>query len=484
MKIFIQLLFFSFFYQLGHSQKITRACNALNENKFEKAFELFSEVIEKNADEVTALVGYGRTLNDLITFEKKINDDYPREISQNKFEISIIYLSKAEKNYSKIDNDDKEFLAKKLKINNLNDIGSLKIKLSEHLWSYHYSYKNNIDSAEHYERFFSFGYKSNREVKNRLSALYYKAAKKSNKISDYQSFIQKFPKSYESTLALKNIEQIEVENRKVSSPITQIANNDSDMLVTTLPNGNTYEGGFVDGKMNGFGTYTFVNGQKYVGNFKDGKYHGKGTLFFPTGEKYEGYFKDDKFNGHGILKLANGNASEGEFTDGKLTGMGTYSFANGGQYIGELIEGKMHGHGTYTFPNGNKYVGQFKEDKFNGQGIFSFATGEKKEGQFKDGLLNGQGTVTLSNGDKYVGEFKNDQYNGQGTLTFSNGEKYVGAFLEDKMHGQGKYTYPNRDKYVGEFKDDKFDGKGVYIFSNGDKYIGLFKDGKFVRSIR
>jgi hypothetical protein len=35
-----------------------------------------------------------------------------------------------------------------------------------------------------------------------------------------------------------------------------------------------YEGEFIDGTMDGFGTLTLENGEKLVGNFKEGKVNG------------------------------------------------------------------------------------------------------------------------------------------------------------------------------------------------------------------
>ena len=44
--------------------------------------------------------------------------------------------------------------------------------------------------------------------------------------------------------------------------------------------GDKYVGQWVDGKMNGQGTYIYADGDKYEGEWKDDKRHGKGTVTY------------------------------------------------------------------------------------------------------------------------------------------------------------------------------------------------------------
>lgn len=194
--------------------------------------------------------------------------------------------------------------------------------------------------------------------------------------------------------------------------------------------GNTYSGGWKDGKMHGQGTYTFPDGGGYVGGWKDGKTYGQGTTTYSDGAKYVG---EHKSNFHG---------------------QGTYTFPNGTKYVGEWKDGKRHGQGAQTDPDGTKYVGGWKDGKTHGQGTFAYSDGTKYVGEFKDGnFFKGQGTEIYPGG-KYVGEYKDGKRNGQGTETFRDG-KYVGEFKDDKINGQGTYTFADGRKYSGKFRVDE-----------------------------
>ena len=52
-----------------------------------------------------------------------------------------------------------------------------------------------------------------------------------------------------------------------------------------------YEGERKDGKIHGYGTYTYTNGTKYVGYWKENTMHGEGTLNWASCEKYIGNWK-------------------------------------------------------------------------------------------------------------------------------------------------------------------------------------------------
>ncbi len=45
---------------------------------------------------------------------------------------------------------------------------------------------------------------------------------------------------------------------------------------------------------------------------------GEGLLLFPNGDRYEGYFLDDKFEGEGTLTLQSGEIKTGLWMDGEF----------------------------------------------------------------------------------------------------------------------------------------------------------------------
>jgi hypothetical protein len=50
----------------------------------------------------------------------------------------------------------------------------------------------------------------------------------------------------------------------------------------------TYEGEFVNGMLEGQGTYVWANGDRYIGKFKGGLPHGRGMMKYITGEEEAG----------------------------------------------------------------------------------------------------------------------------------------------------------------------------------------------------
>jgi len=53
--------------------------------------------------------------------------------------------------------------------------------------------------------------------------------------------------------------------------------------LTRFPNGDVYEGEFLDGRMHGYGNYRFSDGSKYEGEYQRGERHGRGKMTWPDG---------------------------------------------------------------------------------------------------------------------------------------------------------------------------------------------------------
>jgi len=190
--------------QVGFSQKISRAYNALSEMKYPRALELFGEVLEKDPNSVPALFGYAKTTME--SFEK-LN----LTSGESELEKSMNYLTQAEALYPGMNKDDQQLLIKELTVFTTADITSLRIKLSDFLWDKHYTTRVNIDSVERYATNFSFGNKSAVVVREKLAFLYYQKVMSLNTISDFKFYLSKFPDAKETPAAKKALENLELD---------------------------------------------------------------------------------------------------------------------------------------------------------------------------------------------------------------------------------------------------------------------------------
>jgi len=97
------------------------------------------------------------------------------------------------------------------------------------------------------------------------------------------------------------------------------------------------------GKKHGRGTHTWANGKLYNGSFVNGKEEGFGSL--TQGDwKYRGQFKAGKREGYG-MQIWHSKTYDGEWSDNKAHGKGRIVWQNGATYTGEFKTGKYHGLG-------------------------------------------------------------------------------------------------------------------------------------------
>ncbi|TQW47096.1 hypothetical protein D1N78_11470, partial [Clostridioides difficile] len=196
--------------------------------------------------------------------------------------------------------------------------------------------------------------------------------------------------------------------------------------------------------------YKFSNGDVYVGKFLEGKMEGKGSYTFFVDEgtvmEYIGEFKEDKKNGKGNFIFSNGNEYIGYFEEDMMSGIGNMLYSSKDEYIGTWKNGKKDGKGIYKWSDGCIYAGEFKGGKMEGYGI----------------CYNSKGEVL------YEGEWKNNLIHGKGTYIWEKGKKYIGEFMHGKKHGQGTFYLNNELVYEGTWKFDKpsiFDRTLDEIFS-------------------
>lgn len=161
----------------------------------------------------------------------------------------------------------------------------------------------------------------------------------------------------------------------------------------TYPNGDIYEGKYINGKRHGKGKMTYADGSIYEGEWKNDLKDGFGYAEFLDTEKqkitYRGYFKGGQMHrGEKKSKMtcSNGDVYKGDWKNGRLE-KGVIEYPNnGGQYEGRLRNGKPHKKGKMTYPNGDTYEGEWQNGKPHNQGIRRSQTGVVlKEGLFFNG---------------------------------------------------------------------------------------------------
>ena len=223
----------------------------------------------------------------------------------------------------------------------------------------------------------------------------------------------------------------------------------------------TYKGQTLDCLPHGFGIMSYKNGESYIGGFLEGKENGYGVKTWKNG-CYKGlwsygtppnntlamkFFWD--FLGKHFLSPEYCDDDNIRFTD------------NDGIYY------------LYEF----SYEGGMKEGKFHGKGkLIILRTGDVYEGDFKNGKFHGQGIMRLVYRDiTYIGPFANNLFDGKGTIIYEEG-KFEGEFKEGMAQGAGEFCHNNGDSFKGFFHNNT-PLKGKMIFKNVGEYEGLWNEG-------
>jgi hypothetical protein len=228
------------------------------------------------------------------------------------------------------------------------------------------------------------------------------------------------------------------------------------------PNGESYTGGFKDGKYDGQGIFIYVGGDKYEGGWKDGDEDGKGIFTRINGDKFTGVWKEGWGNVQGKLIFANGDIYTGHWENGKKTGKGTLSYKNGEKFSG-LWKDDLMKKGTMVYKNGDKFTGEFfpgvQEEK---EDYYYFDENNVYVEEAPVGLVS-KGTLVYKNGDKYTGYLTGGKRNGNGTMVYKNGNLYEGEWLDNFKHGTGRMTYNDGKIEDGIWTKDRYDDPSQYL---------------------
>ena len=166
------------------------------------------------------------------------------------------------------------------------------------------------------------------------------------------------------------------------------------------PNGDCYEGPFVEGVRSGKGRFeTFERKAVYIGDWDEDVRQGYGIEQFEDGSRYEGAFSADSKTGKGKFSWKDGSAYDGDFIEGRLEGFGTYAWYDGRKYSGLWKSGKMNGKGSFTYKDGKSYDGEYLNDKKHGFGVYKWE-GQMYEGEWYQGKMHGFGYLTNTKGRK------------------------------------------------------------------------------------
>jgi hypothetical protein len=172
------------------AQKVHRAAKAMYELKFDKSFELFDEVLEKEPENVIALVGFAKAR--LRENELKKNP-IPLEILQHCYD----NLLKGKSGLQYIKEDDAKLLMIDLRVFNENSIDTLLVQTSNLIWNYYIKEEKSISKFEFFQAYY---YKDNfqnpaRLVGYKLDKLYYDSLSNINTFSAYNFYLDKFDKT-------------------------------------------------------------------------------------------------------------------------------------------------------------------------------------------------------------------------------------------------------------------------------------------------
>ncbi|MDJ1170127.1 MORN motif-containing protein [Roseofilum sp. BLCC_M154] len=193
----------------------------------------------------------------------------------------------------------------------------------------------------------------------------------------------------------------------------------------SYPNGDRYQGNFVDGQPNGQGTYISLEGSRYEGNFLNGQPHGQGVFIRADDTRFEGVFQNGTLTGTanrpGKIVFSTGEVYQGSFEVFPVPGNPTRQTS------------RPNGRGVFIFPDGSRYQGEFFQGEILGQGILVRPDGSRCQGRFFNQTLDARVQCIFPDGTRYEGELRGGIPHGQGVLITPNGQRTSGRFRDGEL---------------------------------------------------
>lgn len=122
----------------------------------------------------------------------------------------------------------------------------------------------------------------------------------------------------------------------------------------------TYQGNWVNGHFDGFGTTTWSDGSIHSGEYQNDAQSGHGIHIFPNGQRYEGNFSNSSFSGDGTLYYPDGTCFVGNFTDSS-NGTGTYYDVASNPYEARIENSELVMTSTVDFFSDTERQQKYKE---------------------------------------------------------------------------------------------------------------------------
>lgn len=291
----------------------------------------------------------------------------------------------------------------------------------------------------------------------------------------------------------------------------------------TYSSGATYQGEWVGGFRDGYGTMTWPDGSSFIGNWAYSKPLGLGKFLFFDGDEFEGSWRMAKFPIRRLYKQSslldfaklppdgyvwllhkhesNRRAIQAkpvpvkkpepipapsklqfiyerqriiEETLDKLKP----SYAKGAFMPSQKTLAGERGFKHMKYPDQSVYTGEWLENRRDGRGKLIHMNGDVYEGEWIADRKEGMGKQTWADGSQYIGGFKANQKDGLGEYNWADRSRYLGEWKNNQIHGQGRYVWMDGRMYVGEWAEGLMEGYGELLYKDGKRYVGMWCKGK------
>lgn len=180
-------------------------------------------------------------------------------------------------------------------------------------------------------------------------------------------------------------------------------------------------------------------------------FHGNGKIEYKSGNTFDGKFSEGEIDGYGIYCDTLGNICKGIFT------RGTY---NGNIDLEVVHQGNKYNCSVNQFTI-DCHSGVIQNFRCHGYGEIKFSNGDVKKGEFENGYFK-KGKIIFNNCNVYEGEFKDNIFSGKGKLSTPLGNVYEGFFDRGLPHGDGKLELSNGKTYDVECVKGTFYKKDIF----------------------